>query len=78
MSIYDATVEMLGLLSEEDLLAVNGVVKRFVYDNVQSPIKPLTEKQMLDQLALARQHVADGKCRDSEAFETEIAEKYIF
>jgi len=35
MSVYESTVDMLSLLSEDDLKAVNSVVRRFAYREVE-------------------------------------------
>lgn len=78
MSLYDSTVEMLSLLSEDDLEAVNGIVKRFIIkkDETDSFYKPLTKKEMMDKLAEGRAQIAAGLCEDSETMEKELAEEF--
>lgn len=78
MSLYDSTVDMLSLLSEDDLEAVNIVVKRFVQkdENESFFFKPLTKAQVLHQLDVADEQFANGEFVDSETMEKELAEEF--
>lgn len=81
MSVYDLTVDMLSELSDEDLLAVNGIVKRFVVKDQQknaSFFKKMTKDEMLEKLAKGRKQIAEGKCETSEVMEKELAEEFGF
>ena len=80
MSIYDSTVDMLSTLSEDELKAVNGIVKQFAYNRQpeHSFVKPLSKSEMMSRLAQGRTDIATGNCEDSETMEKELAEEFGF
>lgn len=79
MSTYDSTVAMLGMLSEDDLEAVNGIIKRLVLNAQKDyPYKKLTKNEMLNQLSEARQQVADGKFKTGDQVAEDLGKKYGF
>lgn len=80
MSIYDSTVDMLSILSTDELKAVNGIVKQFAIDRKKdnSFVQPLTKAEMMDRLAQGRADIANGEYEDSETMEKELAEEYGF
>lgn len=79
MSTYDSTVAMLDLLSEDDLEAVNGIVKRLVLKAQEdNPYKKLSKNEMLSQLAEARQYIKDGKFKTGDQVAEDLGKKYGF
>ena len=79
MSIYESTVAMLELLSEDDLEAVNGIVKRLVIKtHSENPYKKLTKEEMLEQLSEARTYVANGKFKTGDQVAENLGKKYGF
>lgn len=79
MSIYDSTVEMLSLLPENELKAINIVVKDMVVANQQdSFFKPLSKSEMMDKLAESRAQISEGKWEESEVMEKKLAEEFGF
>lgn len=75
MSTLEATVSMLETLPEDDLIAISGIVKRFIIKN-NSPYAPLTKKETLEKLAKSRKQAEEGKVRDAKEASDEIREKY--
>lgn len=81
MSLYDSTVDMLSLLSEEDLQAVNFVVSRFVVKSEKDEgesafFKPKTKAEVMKILDIAEEQFANGEYEDSETMEKELAEEF--
>ncbi len=75
MSTLEATVSMLETLPEEDLLAIRGIVQRFIAKN-SNPYRPLTKKETLDKLAASRKHAEEGMVIDAREAAEEIRQKY--
>lgn len=80
MSIYDSIVDMLSTLTEDELKAVNGIVKQFARNRQESDsfVKPLSKAEMMEKLAQGRADIAAGNCEDSETMEKELAEEFGF
>ena len=77
MSTLEATVSMLEMLPESDLLAVQGVVKALASRvNDEKFFKPMTEEEMLEGLAIAREHWKEGQFKSAEESISNIKAKY--
>lgn len=77
MSTLEATMSMLEVLSEEDLLRVQNFARcLFMSQNSEYPFRTLTKGEILKQLSTSRQQYVDGNYKDAETFGDEIMEKY--
>lgn len=76
MSTLESTVSMLEALPEDDLTAINGIVKQFYIKLDHPAYKPLTKNEMLDALKTAREHAEEGPLIEGHALAQEMREKY--
>lgn len=75
MSTLEATVSMLETLPEEDLIAINGIVRRFVVKE-SNPYRPLSKQETLEKLAVSRRHAKEGKVTEARQAVGEIRKKH--
>ena len=75
MSTLAATIAMLERLPETDLQAIHDITYS-IYTKIQSPFKPLTKNQILDDLAESRKQIEQGECKDLTTAIDEIRGKY--
>ncbi len=76
-STYDITVDMLQLLNDNELSAIQSVAKVFIMNpNVERPYQPLTEEQLLERVDTALQHVKEGLYEDVESVEDSIRSEF--
>ena len=75
MSTLEQTVSMLESLPEEDLKAIHDITYRF-YIHARNPFAPLTREQILTDLAISREQVANGNFMDFDNAVNEIRKKY--
>ena len=75
MSTLEATVSMLETLPEEDLMAINGIVRRFVVKE-SNPYRPLSKEETLEKLAKSRKHAEEGRLTDARQAVEEIRQKH--
>lgn len=76
-SVFDSTVDMLQLLNDEELEAIQSVARVFIMNpQVQRPYRHLTEDEMISRVDLALTHVWAGLYEDAEAVEAEIAAEF--
>ena len=75
MSTLEQTVSMLETLPEDDVKAIHDITYRF-YIRKQSSIKPLTKEQILNDLAVSRQQIANGEGKELGEAIREIEAKY--
>lgn len=77
MSTLDATVSMLELLKEDELLIVQKLIKSiFESHDSDNPFKPLSEEQMYAMLAKARKQADNGEYDDADDFYNSMVAKY--
>ena len=75
MSTLEATVSMLETLPEEDLMAINGIVRRFVVKE-SNPYRPLSKEETLEKLAKSRKHAEECRLTDARQAVEEIRQKH--
>lgn len=75
MSTLEQTVSMLESLPEEDVKAIHDITYRF-YIRERSPFKPVTKEQVLNDLAVSREQVANGEGIELGEALKEIGDKY--
>ncbi|MBO5577207.1 MAG: hypothetical protein J5956_13060 [Ruminococcus sp.] len=67
------TIEMLSLLNETELAAVNAVIKAFVSkSNDNNPFQPLSENQLIERIDKALASAEKGMYKNSDDFEKEL------
>ncbi|MCQ2558053.1 MAG: hypothetical protein MJ135_02930 [Oscillospiraceae bacterium] len=77
MSTLEATVSMLEVLSEADLLRIQTFAKcLFMSQGHENPFQPLTKGQIIAQLDESAKEYAHGQFKDADAFADEMMEKY--
>lgn len=78
MSTLEATVGVVELLSEENLVKVQYVARQLLMnqDNVKLQENILTKQQFLDELELSREQASTGKCRDAKDAVNDIRSRY--
>ena len=75
MSTLEQTVSMLESLPEDDVKAIHDITYRF-YIREHSPLKPVTREQILKDLAVSRQQIANGEGKELSEAIREIEAKY--
>lgn len=80
-SVYESTVSLLKNMLEKDILIVKEFINRLsskpqIKDETYNPYKPLTREEIIEQLAIARQHADEGKTMDAHKASSNIREKY--
>ncbi len=75
MSTLEQTVSMLESLPEDDVKAIHDITYRF-YIREHSPLKPVTREQILKDLAVSRQQIANGEGKELGEAIREIEAKY--
>ena len=75
MSTLEQTVSMLETLPEDDVKAIHDIIYRF-YIRKRSPFTPLTREKLLGDLAISREQIANGECKELGEAIQEIEEKY--
>ena len=75
MSTLEQTVTMLESLPEDDLKAIHDITYRF-YIRKHSPFEPLTKEQILEDLAISRQQIANDEGKELGEAIREIEAKY--
>lgn len=77
MSTLEATVSMLEVLSEDDLIRVQNFAKcLFMSQNTEYPFPSLSKSELMDQLSVSQKQYEQGKYMDAEVFENQLMEKY--
>jgi hypothetical protein len=73
----ESTIEMLSLLNETELAAVNAVIKAFVSKpKDENPYQKLTEEQLFERIDKALANAEKGMYKDSEQFEKELLAEF--
>ena len=72
-SVLDSTVDMLQMLNDNELQAIQSVAKVFIMKpQVMRPYQPLSEEQLLARVDTALEHISDGLYEDAEDVEKEL------
>ena len=65
MNTLENTVLMMEALSEADLIEIQNFTKKlYILRNAESPFRPLTEDDIMNDLSVSREQIAQGKCRE--------------
>lgn len=80
-STYEATISMMNNLGDSDLLLIKEFVSRLsskkeIRQELYNPYKPLTREEVIEQLAIARQHADEGQIIDAHQASKKVREKY--
>lgn len=79
MSTVEATISVMENMTPEEQKYVYEVACEIIAArNPRNPYKPLTQQQIIDDLALSRQQVEEGKTTDAREAFTAMGEKYGF
>ncbi len=76
MSTLESTVSMLEALPEDDLKAINGIVKQFYIKLDNSQYTPIDKDEMIASLKVAQQHAEEGPNINGHDFANQMREKY--
>lgn len=76
MSTLESTISMLETLPEDDLVAVNHLVKHLMFRSGNVPFHAMNKEQMLEELETARRHVSEGKVKEGHQVAAEMRDKY--
>ena len=76
MSTLEATVSMLEALPEDDLAAINGIVKQFYIKLGTANLSPLSEDEMIEALKTAQKHAEEGELTDGHELADKMRNKY--
>ena len=76
MSTLDATVSLLETLSEEQLLCIQELAKRLAKKSKNNPYAPMSEAELLAELAEAREDEREGRIKDADQAIRDLREKY--
>lgn len=77
MSTFENTVSMMEALSEADLIKIQNFTKKlYMLRSAESPFRPLTENEIMNDLSVSREQIAQGKCREMGQAIEGIRRKY--
>lgn len=77
MSTLEFTVSMIETLPEADLMIVKSFVAGLInYNRNKNEIRPLSESEFFERLAIARKHHAEGKVMDAREVAENVRAKY--
>lgn len=75
MSVSEATLSLMSMMSEEELLEMYHQARRII-DRRDSPFRPLSKKQIMADLAASRQQIENGETVDFDTALDEIEAQY--
>ena len=75
MSVSEATLSLMSMMSEEELLEMYHQARRII-DQRNSPFRPLSKKQIIADLAASRQQIDNGETVDFDTALDEIEAQY--
>ncbi|MBQ9014688.1 MAG: hypothetical protein IJ109_01080 [Firmicutes bacterium] len=79
MSTVEATVSIMeNMTPEEQKYVYEAACEIIAARKPRNPFKPLTQQQILEDLALSRQQVKEGKTTEAREALTAMGEKYGF
>ena len=77
MSTLEATVSMLEVLPEADLVRIQDFAKfLFMSHSSDYPFRPLTRDQIIGELDASEAQYASGQFMEASSFASEMADKY--
>lgn len=77
MNTLEHTISMMEVLPEADLLQIHQLTKKlFRLRNTKTSLNPLNEKDILNDLEISRNQIANKKCEDMGQALEKIREKY--
>lgn len=77
MNILENTVSMMEALPESDLIEIQNFTKRlYMLRCAESPFCPLSGEDIMNDLRISREQVAQGKCKEMGQAIEEIRNKY--
>ena len=72
-TIMKSTIEILSLLNETELTAVNAIIKAYISrPNKEKPFSTSLEQELYDMIDKALANADKGVCKDAEGFEKEL------
>ena len=75
-SKYTNTVEMLRLLTDEELDAIQTVAKAFISaQHTKDPFSPKTKEEFFEEIDTGIRQFEEGKCMESERMENELLQE---
>ena len=76
-SILDSTIDMLQMLNDNELQAIQSVARVFIMKpQVMRPYQPLSEEQLLSHVDTALEHVSAGLYENAEDVEKELISEF--
>ena len=75
MSVSEATLSLMSMMSEEELLEMYHQARRII-DQRNSPFRPLSKKQIIADLVASRQQIENGEIVDFDTALDEIEAQY--
>ncbi|MBR1559613.1 MAG: hypothetical protein IJ646_05160 [Clostridia bacterium] len=75
MSVTEATLNLMQTMTEDEQLEMYHQARRII-DERTSPFRPLTKRQILADLAMSREQIANGEVVDFDAAIDEIEARY--
>ncbi len=77
MTVFENTVSMMEALPESDLIEIQNFIKKLhILRSAESPFRPLTEDEIMNDLSVSREQIAQGKCREMGQAIEGIRRKY--
>lgn len=76
MSTLESTISMLEALPEDDLIAINGIVKQFFVKIDTPSYEAMSKNQMIEALKMAQEHAKTGSLIEGHEFAKKMREKY--
>ena len=76
MTALEATVSMLKMMPESDILKVKSYVTGIFEHKAESPFIYLTKDEILEQLSVSRQQAFAGQYTEAMAVHEQITSKY--
>lgn len=77
MNTFESTVSMMEVLPESDLIEIQNFTKKlYMLRNADSPFHPLSEDDILNDLQISREQIAQGKYKEMGQAIEEIRHKY--
>ena len=76
-SVLDNTVDMLQILDDNELEAIQSVAEAFISNSsVSRPYRPLSEDELLARIDHSIDQIEQGAYQDSESFENELVREF--
>ncbi len=76
MSTYEATISLLEGLSEEQLIQVQNLARRYKQKAINNPFKEMSESELFRKIDQAIAHAENGLVLDANVSVRELRDKY--